>query len=273
MKYCLIIVLGLLTWEGHAQGLAIGARSAGLGNAAVTMHDASALFANISGVARVKQPSLVAGYENRFGFSEGLHAVAAGFIQPTRYGTGSLSVYRFGDELYSQYRLSLGFSQRIDQFSVGVRLSEHQYHIEGFGTRFRTVIDIGGQAQLSSQFVLGLQLLNITQATLSDQHNENIPTLVQVGLSYRPTASWLINADLEHEVTQRPNVKLGVEYTALQKFSLRTGFNSIDLRQFFGLGWQHRLLMADYAFSTHPRLGLSHQVSMTYQIFKKKRNE
>lgn len=273
MKYCLIIVLGLLAWEGQTQGLAIGARSAGLGQAGVTLHDAGAVFANISGVSRVKQPSLVVGYENRFGFSEGLHAVAAGFVQPTRYGTGSLSIYRFGDALYSQHRFSLGFSQRIEQFSVGVRLSEHQYHIEGFGTRFRTVVDIGGQAQLSSQFVLGLQLLNITQATLSDQHNENIPTLVQVGLSYRPTASWLINADLEHEVTQRPNVKLGVEYTALQKFSLRTGFNSADLRQFFGLGWQHRLLIADYAFSTHARLGLSHQVSVTYRIFKKKGDE
>ena len=268
-----MIALWWITLEGQSQGLNIGARSAGLGHAAVTLHDAGAVFANISGVARVKQPSLVAGYENRFGFSEGLHAVAAGFIQPTRYGTGSLSIYRFGDALYSQHRLSLGFSQRIEQFSVGIRLSEYQYHIEGFGTRFRTVIDIGGQAQLSPQFVLALQLLNITQATLSDQNNENIPTLVQVGLSYQPTTSWLLNADIEHEVTQRPNVKLGVEYTALQKFSLRTGFNSVDLRQFFGLGWRHRLLIVDYAFNTHTRLGLSHQVSVIYRIFKKKGDE
>ena len=273
MNYCLIIGLGLMAVQGWAQPHNIGARSAGLGHAAVTLRDAGALFANISGVAHVKQPSLWAGYENRFGFSEGLHAVAAGFIQPTRYGTGSLSVYRFGDALYSQHRLSLGFSHRIEQFSMGVRLSEHQYHLEGFGTRFRTVIDVGGQAQLSSQLILGLQLLNVTQATLSGDHNENIPTLVQVGLSYRPVTSWLVNAEVEHEVTQRPNVKLGIEYTALQRFSLRTGFNSVGLRQFFGLGWKHRLLVADYALSTHARLGLSHQVSVTYRLFKKGQDE
>ena len=268
MKYCLAVAAWLMALTGWTQASTIGARSAGLGQAAATLRDAGAMFANISGVAHVKQPSLWAGYENRFGFSEGLHAVAAGFIQPTRYGTASLSVYRFGDALYSQHRLSLGLSHRIEQFSVGIRLSEHQYHIESFGTRFRTVIDIGGQAQLSPQLILGMQLLNVTQASLSDENNENIPTLVQVGLSYRPTTSWLLNAEVEHEVTQRPNVKLGVEYTALQRFSLRTGFNSIDLRQFFGLGWKHRLVLINYALSAHTRLGLSHQVALTYRLSK-----
>ena len=269
MKYCLAVTGWLIALTGWAQAPTIGARAAGLGHAAATLRDAGAVFANISGVAHVKQPSLWAGYENRFGFSEGLHVVAAGFIQPTRYGTGSLSVYRFGDALYSQHRLSLGLSHRIEQFSVGLRLSEHQYHIESFGTRFRTVIDIGGQAQLSPQLIVGMQLLNITQASLSDENHEKIPTLVQVGLSFRPVPSWRLNAEVEHEVTQRPNVKLGAEYTALQKFSLRTGFNSADRRQFFGVGWKHRLLIADYALSTHARLGLSHQVSLTYHLFKK----
>ena len=270
MKYCLAVAGWLIALAGWAQTLSLGARSAGLGHTAVTLRDANALLANVSGLAYVKQTSGWAGYENRFGFSEGLHAVAAGFIQPTRYGTGSLSVYRFGDALYSQHRLSLGLSHRIEQFSVGLRLSEHQYHIKSFGTRFRTVIDIGGQAQLSPQLTLGMQLLNVTQASLANENHESIPTLVQVGLSYRPVAAWLLNAEVEHEVTQRPNLKLGVEYTALQKFSLRTGFNSIDLRQFFGLGWKHRILLIDYALSSHSRLGLSHQVSLTYRLYEKR---
>ena len=268
MKYSLLVAVWLIATEGWTQAHTVGARAAGLGHAAVTMRGAGALFANVSGVTSVKQPTLFAGYENRFGFSEGLHAVAAGWVQPTRYGTGSLGVYRFGDALHSHHRLSLGYSHRIEQFSLGLRLSEHQYHTEGFGTRFRTVIDVGGQAQLSPQIVFGLQLLNVTQATLSAVTQENIPTLVQVGLSYRPVATWLLSAEVEHEVTLRPNLKLGVAYTALEMFSLRTGFNSVGLRQFFGLGWKHRLLNADYALSTHARLGLSHQVSLTYRLFK-----
>lgn len=272
MKHCLTIALWLIALVGWGQVPTLGARSAGVGHASVTLRDAGALFANISGTAHVKRPALWAGYENRFGFSEGLHAVAAGFIQPTRYGTGSISVYRFGDALYSQHCLSLGVSHRIEQFSVGIRLSEYQYHIEGFGTRFRTVIDIGGQAQLSPQVIVGMQLWNVTQATLSDGSNEKIPTRVEVGLSYRPVSAWQLNAEIEHEVTQRPNVQVGVEYTALQKLSFRTGFNSVALRQFFGIGWKHRLVAADYALSTHTRLGLSHQVSVAYHLFNQ-RNE
>ncbi len=268
MKYSLLVAVWLVATEGWTQAHTVGARATGLGHAAVTMRGADALFANISGVTSVKKPTLFAGYENRFGFTEGLHAVAAGLVQPTRYGTGSLSVYRFGDALHSHHRLSLGYSHRIEQFSIGLRLSEHQYHTEGFGSHFRTVIDVGGQAQLSPQIVFGLQLLNVTQAILSEVTQENIPTLVQVGLSYRPVAAWLISTEVEHEVTQGPNLKLGVAYTALKMFSLRTGFNSRELRQFFGLGWKHRLLNADYALSTHARLGLSHQVSLTYRLFQ-----
>ena len=272
MKYCLAVALGLIMLKGWAQVPVIGARSAGVGHASVTLREADALFANISGTAHVRRSSLWTGYENRFGLSEGLHAVAAGFIQPTRYGTGSVSVYRFGDALYSQHRLSLGISHRIEQFSIGLRLSEYQYYIEGFGTRFRTVIDLGGQAQLSPQVVVGMQLLNVTQGTLSDVSDEKIPTRVEVGLSYRPVSAWQLNAEIEHEVTQRPNVQVGVEYTALQKLSFRTGFNSVALRQFFGIGWKHRLVAADYALSTHTRLGLSHQVSVAYHLFNQ-RNE
>ena len=268
MKYYLAVVVCLFTLCAQAQPQQISAHAAGLGHASVSLHGAHALFANISGTAHVKQPSLVAGYENRFGFSEGFNAGAAGFVQPTRYGVGSLSVYRFGDALYSHHRLSLGYGHRISQFGIGARLSEHQYHLEGFGTHFRTVVDLGGQAQLSSRWVLGMQLLNITQAALSEELQENIPTLVQVGVAYRPAASWLLTGEVEHEVTQRPNFKVGAEYTALQRFSLRTGFNSTSLRQFFGAGWKHRLLTIDYALSTHARLGLSHQVSLVYRPFK-----
>ena len=270
MKYCLVLAGWFAALAGWAQTPTIGARAAGLGYAAVTVRDAGALFANISGVAHVKRSLLWAGYENRFGFSEGLHAVAAGFVQPTRYGTGSVSIYRFGDTYYSQHRLSLGLSHQIDQFSVGVRLSQHQYHIESFGTRFRTVLDIGGQAQLSPKIVLGMQLLNITQASLSDEGREKIPTFIQVGVSCRLASSWQLNTEIEHELTQRPNAKLGVEYTALQKFSLRSGFNSTELRQFFGLGWKHRLLIADYALSSHSRLGWSHQVALTYHLSRQR---
>ncbi|MGB3852299.1 MAG: hypothetical protein WA958_20210 [Tunicatimonas sp.] len=271
MKYSLLVALCMMTAKSWGQTHTVGARAAGLGHATVAMRGAGGLFANISGVTNVKQPTLFAGYENRFGFSEGLHTVAAGLVQPTRYGTGSVGVYRFGDARHSHHRLSLGYSQRIGQFSAGLRLSQHQYHTEGFGTRFRTVIDVGGQAQLSPELVFGMQLLNVTQARLSRVTQENIPTLVQVGLSYRPVTAWWFSAEVEHEVTQRPNLKLGVAYTALKMFSLRTGFNSRELRQFFGLGWKHRLLDADYALITHSRLGLSHQVSIAYRLFKNDR--
>ena len=266
MKYCFLFITIFFPFVGLAQINLIGAKAAGMGNATVTMHGAWSVFANVSGTAKVKHTTALAGYENRFGFSEGLHTVAAGVVKPLRYGTGSLAVYRFGDELYSHHTLSLGFAQRIEQFSIGLRINQHQYHIESFGTRFSTAVDLGGQAQLSSQFTLGMQLLNVNQARLSRATGERIPTALQIGLAYRPVAAFLLSAEVEHVIQQKPNVKMGVAYTMRKKFSLRTGFSTLYLRQFYGLGWQHRLVGVDYALSTHAQLGFSHQVSVSYRL-------
>ena len=95
MKYCLLLNI-FLPLISLAQSNPIGAQAAGMGYAAVTMQNAWSVFANVSGTAKVKHTTALAGYENRFGFSEGLHAVTAGVVKPLRYGTGSLTVYRFG---------------------------------------------------------------------------------------------------------------------------------------------------------------------------------
>ena len=266
MKYCLLFISVFLPFVGRAQLNSIGAEAAGMGHATVTMQSAWSVMANVSGTAQVKHTTALAGYENRFGFSEGLHAVAAGVVKPLRYGTGSLAVYRFGDELYSHHTVSLGFAQRIEQFSVGLRINQHQYHIESFGTRFSTTLDLGGQAQLSSQLILGMQILNVNQAKLSRATGERIPTALQIGLAYRPVAAFLLSAEVEHVIEQKPNVKVGAAYTVRQRFSLRTGFSTLYLRQFYGLGWQHRLVGIDYALSTHAQLGFSHQVSVSYRL-------
>lgn len=256
------VLLFLLSQSGFAQTL--GGPAAAMAEAGVSVQDAWSVFYNVGGLPGVKQTTVMAGYENRFGFSEGLHAIAAGIVKPFSFGTASLSVYRFGDALYSEDQLALGFGHRISQFSFGLRLIGHQYHIETVGTRFTTTADVGGIARLSSELTFGMQITNLTQSRKSRYSEEKVPTQVQVGMTYRPAETFRLLGEVAYEVQQTTNVKIGAEYTVLKKISFRSGIQTAYFQQFFGLGLTHRIIHIDYALRTHTELGWSHQLSLAY---------
>ena len=259
-----VILLLLLSSLSSAQSL--GGPPAAMAEVGTPLRDAWSVFYNVGGLPWVKHTTVIAGYENRFGFSEGLHAAAVGMIKPLTFGTASLSVYRFGDALYSEDQFALGFGHRVSQFSFGLRLSGYQYHVETVGTRFTTAVDVGGVAQLSPTLHFGMQITNLTQAKKSGYTQEKVPTRIQTGMAYRPTETFQLAAEVEYEVQQTTNAKIGAEYTVLKKISFRSGVQTAYFQQFFGLGLTHRLLRIDYALRTHAELGWSHQLSLAYQL-------
>ena len=262
--FVFLTVLLLVSFENFAQSL--GSPAAGMAEAGVAQRSAWAAFYNVGGLAWCKQTTVIAGYDNRFGFSEGLHAAGVGLVKPLGFGVGSLSVYRFGDALYSEDQISLGLSHQVSQFSFGLRLSGYQYHVETVGTNFTSTIDVGGVAQLSSDLAFGMQITNLTQAKKSRVTQEKIPTRIQTGVAYRPGESVSLAVEVEHEAGESTNAKIGAEYTVLKKISFRCGIQTVEFQHFFGLGLAHQLLQIDYALRTHSELGLSHQLSLAYKL-------
>lgn len=264
-----IYLIVCFVFRGWSQDFPVGARAAGMGNTAVTLHDAWCAFQNIGGLGSVKRTSLLFGYENRFGISEGMQTVGAGIVLPTTIGVGSIGVSRFGDDLFSLHTLSLGFGHQIDQFNLGIRVSQQQYSLESFGTRAFVVVDIGGVATLIPELAWGLQIKNINRATISHFTGERKASLIQTGLSYRPIKDLMFNLEVEHEINQQSAIKAGAEYLWEQKVAFRTGINSQNLQHYFGIGLAHRVINFDYALSAHTSLGFSHQLSIAYHLKEK----
>jgi len=167
-----------------SQSVNMHARAAGMGRAFVTLQDGWSVFGNIGGMARVKSISALFAYENRYGFVDGFQSVAAGIIVPTPVGNASLSAYRFGDELFSQQKLSLGWAHQISRMGIGVQAHYWQHYAEGYGSRANLAIDVGGVASIIPKLTFGLHIANVNQAKLSEE--ERIPTLINAGLSYQP---------------------------------------------------------------------------------------
>ncbi|MDF9796802.1 hypothetical protein OKW21_002065 [Catalinimonas alkaloidigena] len=251
----------------NAQHITMGAEAAGLAYATAALKGRSGIFANPSSLSAVRNREVFAGYYNKYGFIEGITSVSAAYLHPLANSTAAVSFTRFGDQLFSQHIVSLSYGHKIDQFSMGARLSEHQYQMEGADTRFVTVVDIGGIMQLLPSLGFGMMITNINQALVSRETEEKVPTILSSGFCYRPDEKLSTLMELSYELDERPLFKFGLAYSPLKSFIIRSGVNTESIGQFFlGLGMNHNVIDFDYALETHAYLGISQQLNVVYQL-------
>ncbi|MBC7920117.1 MAG: hypothetical protein H7Z75_03420 [Ferruginibacter sp.] len=244
----------------------IGARSLGLGNAAVTLSDHWSLFNNVGGLAGTDRTAegrrtVMSSFSGPYGVA-GLSVVAVGAVLPTRYGTFGVGVQRFGDELHHEHLVGLAYSHRLENVSLGVKINYVQIATRGLGSRGAVAIEFGGVVQLLPELRFGAHLYNLNQAKLAAYGDERLPTLMKAGLSYQPGKQLMMNAEVEKDVDFPAVFKAGLEYEIVKKVHLRTGISAKPFTNHFGVGLLHRNLHFDYALTTHPQLGFSHHLSL-----------
>lgn len=257
-----------LTHRAQAQQLCnFGARAAGMGGAAVTFQDVWALGNNTAGLAYLEHPSAGVYVENRFG-QNAFTTVALQAVYPTqRYGTYGLSLSRFGDALFSQQHAGFGVAHKLGQFSLGAKVDVWQVAVEGYGSQKAVALSVGGMGEIIPDLYFGAFAYNLNQAKLASFEDERLPTIMKAGLSYRPTAKFILAAETEKNIDYDADFKVGVAYELLkEKFILRTGISTGTSSLTFGTGFRARQLQVDYAFGSTTPIGNSHHLSVSYSL-------
>ena len=263
-----LIVLFLLVFtRSWAQdgNYSMGARSAGLSNSSTTLGDQWAIFNNIGGLSFHNKTSVFLAYKNKYNISE-FSSVAAGFTKPIWIGTAGIGFFRFGDSLYNEHRVNLGFSNQFGIVGLGINFGYYQLHIEGSGTRKTIIIDFGGQARITNQLYFGAQVSNLSQSKISRFTEELIPIILKSGLSYRPHNNLMLNAEVEKELTNDTIFKVGIEYQLIKNVHIRTGFMTSPIAGSFGFGIVTGKILTDYAYSSNNYLGGIHDLSISYHF-------
>ena len=266
----LIPILLFFTSQIHAQSIyaPVSSRVIGMGDAVVTMEGYWSSFHNTAGITTTETVEVGATYENRFGM-QGMDFMGVGLTSELPFGHASFNIFRFGDEIYNEHKVSLGYATELGIIKLGARANYLQYQVLDFGTRTTYSIDFGGIATITPQLVVGAQALNITQTNLSSEEEQRVPSILKLGVSYRPRDYFMLNAEIEKDILKDAMIKVGAEYNFLEKFYLRTGLNSGSLQSFYGLGFNYLSFQWDYALSSHVELGFSHSISMHYKLRKK----
>jgi len=245
----------------------IGARNIALANTSSTISDVWAAFHNPAGITESKVLTSAVFFQNKYSL-EGYNSMAVSIASPIPSGNAAIAVHRFGDGLYNEHRISAAYGSEIGIIQIGGRASYLQYFVQDFGTVTTYALDFGVMANLTKTITIGANAYNISQSVISEQDNEEVPTLLMLGLQYKPLEYFFINAEIEKNLIMPAFVKLGLEYSITEHLFLRTGVQSDTFESFYGFGMQFFGFQCDYALSLHQELGISNAISLQYKIQK-----
>ena len=269
MKKLLVYALLFLSCKAVFAGndhVPLGARAAALSNATVGISDAWSLHNNVAGIAGLEKTELGAFAENRFGLKAFTSVALLGARKIGESGGIGAELYRFGDKLYNEQRLGIGYAHKIGQVRLGLKADLLQVHVEEFGSKRVVAFSFGGQSEVVPGLVVGAHIYNFNQARLAEFEDERVPTVMKAGLSYRPGKKVMLNAETEKDLERDADFKAGLEYQVIEKLALRTGFSTLKQAASFGVGFMARNFQIDYALSSQSRLGFSNHVSVGYKF-------
>jgi hypothetical protein len=250
----------------------VGARSAALGNISVPFQDVWSAAQNPAGLGFIQQPCAGIFYRNRF-FLKEFSTRSAALAVPLKPGILGLSFIHSGFSLYRENKYSLSFAKAFSKsFSIGMAIYYHHTCIAEANGNFSAFSgELGLQARLRKNLLVGVKLSNPTRVKPGKAGSESMPTYLQLGISYAFSSCVSVMLETEKELTRKPRFKAGIEYEPLSGFYLRAGVNNGPDPSTFGIGFCIRDFQINLSTTYHPTLGISPQVGLTYLVNKKKK--
>ncbi|TAF63593.1 MAG: hypothetical protein EAZ55_13470 [Cytophagales bacterium] len=269
----MLVFLGLGILVNANQSLAqqdasvIGAKSIGMGQiSTVLKNDVWSVYNQIGAIATLPQRQIGIAYENKYQLFE-FQTFALVASTPLKVGALGISISRFGNSLYNEQKLGIGYGHRIEKVSLGIKLNYLQIQVQDMGSAQQLVGEIGGLAEITPQLFWGAYIYNFNLAKITGEYETiALPVVLRTGIGYQPLKSLLIAAEVERNLQQNTSIKWGVEYQLSKAFLLRTGIHTEPFLGHLGMGFRNDAVHFDYAISLHERLGFSHQISAHYKF-------
>lgn len=264
-----VFIIVIFSHPASAQqgDFSLGARSMGMGGAGTALADPYSAFNNIGGAAIPENSTLVFSIKNLYGL-EGLFVLGTSWNQKIRQGAFVTSIYRFGDPLFSELKIGLGYSHKIHFISLGLQVNYLQQSVENYGTSGTLLIEAGGIVTILKGLYFGALIRNPNRARLGHAAPEYLPVILKAGLAYTPDDLTTLCLDIVSDDFHGNRIGIGLEYMLKKIVPLRVGaaFNPPGMAA--GIGIRLRRLDFDYSTELDPRLGISGQFSVVYQFLQ-----
>ena len=268
MKKQLIILLFVLTLPPQSfSQVNPGARQIALAHSDISFaEDVFTIFINPAGLSNISSREIGLFYSpTLFGLTDVMTG-SGSYIEPTRFGTFSSGFIIYGFELYKETKIALGFSYKIaDKFSLGLTSIYRNISIRNYGSKGFFSVNLGGIAELTKKIKLGFVLENITRTSVGNESNQ-IPVVFSSGIGYKAIEEITLFLTIIKELNYNPSFRIGAEYSLLKYLQIRFGTSNAPNLFSGGIGVLYEFIEADYAVTSHPDLGLSHQFGIVIRF-------
>jgi hypothetical protein len=198
---------------------------------------------------------------NRFQMSE-LNTANLSYFHPNKYLDAGFRLTSFGYEDYRILQLQGGFSKKIiPDLSIGIQLNYR--HIR---TRWEEDSQSGFSSGLGIYYRLNekLDLALLGENLLSTSRLETWRW--QAGLQYCASESVALFFETGYNKEKVFRFSVGAEYSILEQFHIRSGYDSVHGMPSFGMGYAWNRWQVDVGFSFHSVLGISSVIGVKYKL-------
>jgi len=267
-KVIFILFFSILNITNIAQ-INPGARQISIANSDVALaNDVFTLFNNPAGLAQMNWKEVGIYYSPApFGLTELANGYVA-YQQPFSFGSLGIGGMTYGYELYRESQIILGYSYNYENiFFIGAAANYQSYSIQNYGSTGAFYLNLGGLVYILDDLRWGFSTSNVNRATVGDQ-DDQIPVVFTTGFSFDILKNFSLNLSLEKDVRYDPSISFGIDYDLIEYLSLRIGAADNPSKFTAGVGINYSILSLDYAFFTHPDLGLTHQAGVILSFGK-----
>ncbi|RZK57186.1 MAG: hypothetical protein EOO91_10640 [Pedobacter sp.] len=243
----------------------LGPRLSALGMNGAAVKDLWTLEGNPSGITDIKSSMLAVNY-SKFLFDSELSKQAVAFVIPFQNNYVGASLLRYGISEYNEIKAGIALAKRFgERLSIALKGNYHQIKISNYGATTGFSIDVGAMYDYNDVFTFGASINNPAKQKFNTKTIEaNIPTIAQVGATYKASSKILIATSISKDLDKAVNVGLGLEYKIVELITLRGGLTAKPFKQYVGFGLNYKKFIMDIAVESDPYLGYTPQIALAY---------
>jgi len=262
--------------------LGSGARAIGMGNAfSAIANDINSITLNPAGLSNMRNKEMSATFANLFagmqygfiGWGMPISKLDATFALGVQYlNSGEIEQrnanrQKVGNYANKDMAINMGYGRKFSNINLnlGINLKYITSQIEEERAS-AFAMDIGGIYKTKHGMNLGLAVQNMGSGLKYIDKTNSLPLTLTVGAGYQIKTGTLLVMDIKNSVYEKKTtISLGMEYSILPMFNLRTGYlTGNDLQSLsggFGIAIAKDYNL-DYAFTPYGELGSTQRISL-----------
>lgn len=237
-----------------------------MGSSGAAVQDVWSLQSNQAGIAGLRKPIASVAFQSQY-LNPDLSTKSAVAVVPYKTNAFGLSFQSYGFSAYNEQKASFSFAKAFgDKILAALTFNYHQTKIAQYGNANAFSFEAGAQYQLIEGLLLGIHVANPTRSVYSNQLNVIIPAVFEAGAAYEFSDKLLLSTAFQKTLDQNTDFKAGLEYKAINWLAFRGGVSANPFRQYAGFGMLYKDIRVDVAVASHPTLGISPQLALSYEF-------